>query len=138
MRITNVFSGRPMYYDRNPTVPSITADTAALAPAGATARTTYTVPTARKFKLDALWLMMHRVTVGAPVGQYAVSVTITGLLFVHKVTSLNNAVDAISELNLNATLDILAAGTLSVTTQDASTGGTVDYHGYLNGIEYDA
>jgi hypothetical protein len=141
MRINNVFSGRPAYYDRNPTLPNQRFGQNAVAPHGLTTRFTYTVPSARKAFLGALYAHVFRVTAGAPVGLVVCTVTHTN------GANIANLVDfAFTDNTLLAqrqvaygSSDVMVAGdTLVLQTSDGSTGGTVDYRIDSKITEFDA
>jgi hypothetical protein len=138
MRITNVFSGRPAYFDRNPTeITTFSNFQTAIAPHSLTTRVTYTVPTGRKAFIGALDFIMHRVTAAAPLGRRRISFGTTTFTPTHCM-DWSNVVDAVTQLLTSLQAPFLAGDQIAVMTEDLSTGGTVDYIMAADIREFDA
>jgi len=125
------------WYDRNP-VPNMIAYRAnGVAPHTVTIRASYTVPAGKKAMVVFSSAMIMRATAATTVGRvHGNAGTPTAGTFdcYHK----NNTVDSMVTVQ-NAEMIVVGAGiTLSITTEDLSTGGTMDYDLSVIYIEFDA
>jgi hypothetical protein len=137
VRLTNTFSGRPAYYDRNPIDASSQALVVNSAPLGTTTEISYTVPTSRKAIVTSGFIRLRRVTVAAPVGvaQDFAGTTTSALSVVRNTV---NTVDAVEHRDFGSSRVLLAAATVTTQAADLSTGGTMDHESGLSIIEFDA
>lgn len=138
MRTNNVFSGRPAYYDRNPSNGTAVANLVGGAPHANTTRATYTVPSARKAILSGGYLRMHRVTAAGTLGetrQYLLGGS-GGIIQINDF--INNTVDFQQFVNFAISSIATAGQSFIIQDFDGGIGGTVDYNGTLEAIEFDA
>lgn len=135
-------SSRPSPADRNPATLGVTSQVVGTGPHGATQRQLYTCPASRKASVYSVMNNWMRVTAAAPVGVVesywrlnaagAVNARLT------QIYTLQNAVGDFQNAPSNGSVTLLAAETISLVTQDSSTGGTCTYtNAYVLG-EYDA
>jgi hypothetical protein len=137
VRLTNTFSGRPAYYDRNPLDASSQSLQVGIAPLGTTVEITYTVPTGRKAIVTHGYLRLRRVTVAAPVG-IAQDFAGTAASSMSVIRNTVNTVDAVEHRDFGASRVCLAGLTVTTQAADLSTGGTMDHESGLSIIEFDA
>jgi hypothetical protein len=137
MRISNVFSGRPAYYDRGPTDINIGTAVAATGPHSATSRGSYTVPTARKAQVTGLSLVAERVTVAGTPSVFNAYCTQGGNVNQVASEQILNTVGAKAEVHTGATFTALAGDILQLFTSDGSLTGTCGYDVRLQAIEFD-
>ena len=135
-------TSRLQYYDRNATDVSINYFNAALAPAGATTRASYTVPANRAARLEGAMALVRRITAAAPVGLYAGQVQLqpggAGNDDVAASFNIGNAIDNGYAVNAGDAGHLVAADKIALITQDASTGGTVLFDLTAKLTEFDA
>ena len=141
MRITNVFSGRPAYYDRNPLMISNNYNQT-IAPAALTVRWTYTVPTARKAYVEQQNSALDRATAAGTAAQMFAGTRYTPnggsvAVFTYAVANTNTLNQEFSQL-MGGSMVMLAGDKNDAVTSDLSTTGTVEF--LLNGkcTEFDA
>ena len=136
MRLNNVFSGRPAYYDRNPLRLANASFSAALAPHAAATRFTYTVPTGRTFMLGFAEVQVVRVTAAGTPSRLNSDVYYAANAIVD-ATVWGNAVNDARIISASGGTTFVAGDVLTGKDQDASTGGTVDFTQSLFGTEFD-
>jgi hypothetical protein len=141
MRLTNIASGRPAYYDRNPTTKALAFRGASIAPHTGTSRFSYTVPTGRKFIGTAGGIAIVRDAVATTVGalQADLDVFPSGGVFTNVLTLViwSIALDSHREVSV-AGFTLLAGDALQAFTLDTNVGGTASYSIGAQGIEFDA
>lgn len=136
MRLTNVFSGRPQFYDRNAIQIQLNNTNAGLAPHSTNQRAIYTVPSARGALVAGVSLYLHRAVVATTAGSYReYAQTNIALATVRDVTI---AVDTVDRQFASGPWWLPAGTSCTLNTQDLSIGGTVDYEGTVSGTEFDA
>jgi len=142
MRLTNVFSGRPLYYDRNPTTKDNNFDLQAVAPHAQTFRWTYTVPAGRKAYIVAVAARATRSTVAGTPGRFTVQSQLqksgSGQAFNMYIDSIANTASAEVTDRGSGMVTLLAGDLAGQATSDLSTTGTVDYAGGMWTTEFDA
>ena len=133
---------RPFWYDRYPGHVLRHYGMLGVAPHGATARWTYTVPPGRKAFLELLTAFIHRATVATTPGLAYIYVFITpaaapgGTVMVALIRT-NNIGD--KDRGEVGHASILHAGdTVTAYSLDLSTDGTIDYFVAAKITEYDA
>ncbi|SRR6266849_1198520 len=140
MRITSTgAAARAAFYDRNPLeITALGFSGANTAPHGGTTRGTYTVPTARKAQIMFVSKDMSRSAVAAPVGA-ALFRTVLGFASGTGALQLEgNVVGSAAHGESGMGSVLLAGKTTSMQTADGSTGGTIDYDGLTDILEFDA
>lgn len=141
MRGGNAANPRQAWYDRNP-LAVWKVYSAAIAPAGATVRWSYTVPVVRKAYLEGGQASVLRQTVAAPVDiaqafvRYTPSGGSGGPLA--QANLLNNAVGALDTQNISSSVLGFAGDLFEGVTVDASTGGTMVVRITAKFTEFDA
>lgn len=142
MNLFQTSTARPVAIDRNPTDRGAYFVNAGTAPHGSTVRVTYTVPAGKKFFLSYIQSDYLRETAAAPVGLTEIfALVVTPLpqnTVPFRIMSLDNNVGAVRSAILQPGLNASAGSVISITTSDASTGGTAKYSCSFHGIEYDA
>lgn len=141
MRLNNVFSGRPAFYDRNPLNVGTSFNAFAVGPAGLTNHTTFTVPTGKKAYIPGVMAEQSRRTVATTMqtNLLGISATLSGNgIDLLQVTSFNNVVGDKVLGTLGLQLYALAGDVITTNSQDASTGGTVDQQYTLPIWQFDA
>jgi hypothetical protein len=141
MRLTNVGSSRPNFYDRNPLTPTTTGNQSNLvAPHGNTTRWTYTVPTARKALVGSVHASTNRETVAAPAAAQRsfVQRNAAPSSFFADAYLLNNTVGAVAQSSVSGGAIILAGDAIAGSDADASTGGTCSFQTDCLVTEFDA
>jgi hypothetical protein len=121
MRLTNVFSGRPAYYDRNPTAIGTMFYVAdVIGPHAFINRVTYTVPSGRKAIVEGAFGSIVRTAAGGVVGLAEVVFLQVSGSGEASVTEFDNTVGA--KANGSMAGGVLPAATqLIISTADAST-----------------
>lgn len=142
MRFTQAFPARPAWYDRNATNQNQGAIVTAAAPHTNTIRWTYTVPSARKAFVEILTVTMVRNGAAAPLGFYENFITYTPNAGVAKIPLIvwmrtNNVGDRVSQA-IGQGMTLYAGDVINASDDDASTGGSVDYHSSIKAAEFDA
>ncbi len=132
---------RPNWWDRNPIQQSC-EDTRVAAPHGATTRATYTVPAGKLAFLEACGVQIVRRTAASSVGRAECQ-----LLQLNPDSSrgialyavlLNNDLGAHHEVDMGQAGIMLPGAQISIVTEDASTGGLLDYSAFAKLVEFDA
>jgi hypothetical protein len=138
MRLTNVFSGRPNYYDRNPLSVGGSFQNDAQVPHGVTNQFTYTVPTGRKAFVTSLAVSIVRMTAAAPVGICNVTARWDLNDEAIVLVTFDNTVGGGRALAAGGGSIVLAGKTFTFASQDLSTGGTMSFESGASIIEFDA
>lgn len=142
MRLNNVFSGRPAYYDRTPTTIVNSANTVAAAPHGGVNRWTYTVPTARKFQIGNLYVLCVRATVAGTGALFGASIISTpsggAAATILDTQSMSNAIDGGKHIASGNSSVLKAGDNLVGNDFDNSTTGTITFEEGMEGTEFDA
>lgn len=131
---------RREYFDRNPLVTNFYFELPNVAPHGNTNRLTYTVPANRRALICAAELDFFRGTAATTSGKVWEQLTIfdgsliRGVIWITLFT--NNIGDARQVVASNFGW-LLAAQRVDINTQDASTGGVLDYRGSFQILEFD-
>lgn len=132
-------SARAAYYDRNAIrISTVGFLTAGAAPHVATTRATYTVPANRKAFITQSSLDMIRITAAAPAAKQYITFFIVGESGDFEVTMLDNTVGASRNKTGGSGAVLFAGDVVQIKTFDGSTGGTADYDGQIEIIEFDA
>jgi hypothetical protein len=140
--IGQVGASRPQYYDRTATPTMDQFGTSGAAPHASTVRWTYTVPSGKKAYLEWVNAWLRRVTAAAPVGRatsvinYTPSGGAAGSIVIAR--HINNAVDAVDRDGGSVGAFLGAGDVVNASTEDLSTGGTVDYLVVSKRAEFDA
>jgi hypothetical protein len=108
----------------------------AVAPHGTTTRATYTTPTGRQAMIATGGGTVTRQTAGGAIGLVRARI-VPGINHLWSVTMWNNAVSALTHGDVPAGGIALAGGTISLTTDDTTTGGTVAYNLGFQIVEFD-
>ena len=142
MRLNNVFSGRPAWFDRNPTDNQNLAFDSTIAPAGVTTRWTYTTPTGRKAMLESALAVVRRATAaGAAARCFAIVTFLPGGINPQDMAIAsfnNNTVDTLDRAIVGAIGVLVGLDTVRAQTSDASTAGTVEFDVAAKVTEFDA
>jgi hypothetical protein len=115
------------------TLPRATYLGSALAPHAATSRASVVVPAAKRAELHA-YLEITRITTATTLGRSTIEVTAGGTR-VARMVLFENVIGANRRIALGP-LTLAAGETLDATTEDLSTGGTVDFVISLHGIQW--
>lgn len=141
MRLTNVFGGRPSFYDRNPLDIQKNASNT-VAPHTQVQRWIYTVPTARKAQVTRLETFTHRVTAATTASQATMYVKNTpsggSTLVVGETTTYGNNIDSGFDHATGTGPLLLAGDAIECDDFDASTAGTEQLTANLMATEFDA
>ena|SRR5260370_32424790 len=138
MRVNNVLSGRPAYYDRNPLL-NLTAaySAAAVAPHAQVQRTSYTVPSGKKTIVALVNMSVLKTTVSTATGKgRAIMQSAGNFLYLAQIFAL--AAGTSDHAYGAAQLLLIAGNSCQILTDDAATGGSNDYDGVIQGFEFDA
>jgi hypothetical protein len=136
MKLASLSGARAAYYDRNATTVSGNY-IATVGPHASTVRFTYTCPSGRKAYIEAATSHVLRATAATTAGGISVFIgTSTIRATDHWV--VNNTVNYFERQVQATVITIYAGGVYSGTTNDGSTGGTVDYNLQMTGTEFDA
>lgn len=130
------------YIDRNPTVSELTY-AATVAPHAVTTRSTFTVSTPGKARLQSLLVMLRRATAATTAVRVEGYIRTAGgaLRLIARVlpAANNTADDHTDEPNEGfPNLDLLQGEVIEMRTEDPSTGGTVEFFETLRAVSYDA
>ena len=133
------FPGGPRleWYDRNPLSATIDYLGTAIAGHSVTVRATYTTPTGKKAFLGAASLQFLRVTAAGVLGQIHTYFFAAGSMIL-MAQLLDNTAGAHLEREINLNAVLLDGESISFSTFDASTGGTVNYSLGAAIMEFDA
>jgi hypothetical protein len=142
MKLGSLSSARPVYYDRNPTTTSISYVAGSVAPHAETQRAVTTIASGKKAFVDSVSLSSVRTTAATVVSiQYTFAAYGAGggagTPFLIR-PMFNNTVGAEGIITLGGSVAAFASDTLSLYTQDASTGGTYNYYMYVRILLFDA
>lgn len=142
MRQFNGPTARPQPGDRNPITSANQYFAAGVAPHGPTARINYTVPAGKKAILNYVSVEMLRATAAAPVGLWMAYTRVTPISLNNSrpvnLQALTNGVGDRLNFSLGCNQVLLATEVFDAVSQDASTGGTVNYSISYGATEYDA
>jgi|SRR5882672_2815812 len=143
MRLQNVFSGRPAYYDRNPIARTIVfISMIPLVPHGNTIRSTYTVPAGRKAMLESAYARVRRITVagtnGTPLGEVKYNVGGATATRIASGGVGTNVALAENSGQVGTVGIMVATDTVTLETQDDSVTGDADYRLAGKIFEFDA
>lgn len=142
MRVFNLGTSRPAWYDRGPTVKSAGYSQGGIAPHAATDRWTYTVPANRKTAAQCIQAAVTREGVAGAPGLQLTRIRYTqaggSLIELIYAPVLANTTGAQSNLINSGTLVMLAGDLIVGNTYDNSTGGTGNYSCSIQALEYDA
>lgn len=142
MRLGHLQQSRPAYHDRTPVAKASNYGADGIGPHGTTVRSTYTVPSGKKALLMGAQVNAYRATAAAPVGKVmaklVVSPAVGGGTNPVLRSSAGNAVGELFGDNIGEVGVFSAGDVASLTSEDASTGGTVDYRLSMNLSEFDA
>lgn len=113
-----------------------------VAPHASTTRSTYTVPTGKKARVDAISGEMMIKTAAGPAAERRVlfGVVVGGTAYYAGIMSLcadKNTVGNISSLSVGSGLLMLVGQVSNIVSTDESTGGTLDYRMSILITEYD-
>lgn len=142
MRINNVASGRPTYYDRNPSEKLFASSRFAVAPAAITTRSTYTVPSNKKAFIESASANVIRRAVAttaiATENHVFVNPLVGGIIYLAYSVLTGNVVGNQATQALGS-LGFMGAGdAISVEDGSSDTGGTSDQLGAGKIVEFDA
>lgn len=141
MRFTNVFSGRPSFYDRTP-LDVQKSTSLQVAPHAQTQRWIYTVPSARKAQITLLENWVNRITVATTASQVTMFIKNTpsggSTLVVSEATFFGNNIDSRTQHTRGNTAILLAGDAIESDDSDASTAGTAHLGANLMATEFDA
>lgn len=131
MRVASLGVARPAYYDRNATSQTIQY-VADIAPHGTTLRATYTTPAGKKAYIEAAAVYMRCSSAPTAAGRNFAIVRVTdasaNLIEICRIDKNANTVVGNSYAVTSTSMPTVYAGeTITIYTNDASTGGTVDY-----------
>ena len=140
MRLTNVFSGRPSYYDRTP-LDSVQTYSQTIAPTLDTVRWTYTVPSLRKAYVESVLAATYRVTAAttaALVRSYvAIGPGAAGFGDIVLALFNSNNISAADQRIVGGIAILVAGDAIRTATADASTAGTVAFDNTAKITEFD-
>lgn len=131
--------GRQAVYDRSPANQALQYQGAAVAPHGLTNRWTRTVPAGLRAQVQLVSGQIMRVTAAAPVGQVQmlVSVVCSGnTAQVLMLQMLTNTAGDQQHAEFGGEILLAPGDTVACATQDASTGGTVNYNTGALSVEF--
>jgi hypothetical protein len=134
---------RPDWYDRNPKSVVLSSQ-AVYSPHGTTQRWTYTVPAGKKAIFELAQLTMRRITVGTVFSGQNCYMSLTpngGSPYQILYCELLNASPAIGDKELvstQGTIVLCTGDAISVSDQDAGTGGTIEFTEIMKYTEFDA
>ncbi len=140
MRLQNVFTGRPNYYDRTPLAINQTAANG-VGPHAFTTRYTYTVPTGRKAWIEAQIAEVDRLTAATTAARVEADVEVvtagptTDFLY---CMFNNNVVGTLDKIVMGQAGMLIAGGQLIGADEDLSTAGTVNFGETSRATEFDA
>jgi hypothetical protein len=129
MRVSSFAVARPNYYDRNATS-SLQKYSAVLAPAVNTVRWTVTISAGTKAFIELGFSSTRRITVGTVAGEYGAYMRLTsGAVYVDfpTISTISNVLDAFTVSQFTSQPTLYAGETLSGSTYDGTTGGTVQH-----------
>ena len=141
MRVNNVFSGRPTYYDRNPSAKAQVSHQFSTAPHSSTTRWTYTVPGGRKAYVESISVETIRSVVATTPSDFFADVngTFGGVtIYLMRIDTWTNAVGDGKAVYGSSGGLMLAGDSLSGEDSDASTGGLVSFIADAKVSEFDA
>jgi hypothetical protein len=138
---TDQASDRAIYYDRAPTPKTFEYNAGGVGPHSFTQRWSYTVPASRKAFLEYVGAWVNRVTAASSVGNFSVEVRYTpsGGSF-SRILFMSVADNTLQKpyVYFPTQFGYMGPGdVVTGNTQDASTGGTVDYNVGMKVTEYD-
>lgn len=140
MRILYPAGTKREWIDRNPVIWNYQWS-GNVAPHAWTVRITYTVPTNKKAFMQFAMLYANRTAAAAPVGLTMVELDhnngATTCVPVQNVFQ-DNTLNVPRALNYPFLVYLMAGHTLSIQTQDLSTGGTITYVTQFSVVEFDA
>lgn len=142
MRVFNLGTARPQWYDRGPIAIGQLYAVNGVAPHAQTTRWTYTVPASRKALIEVSQVSIARDgAAGAASTSYA-TITTTGVTNAQPIFSftqqVSNTLGTFAQSNVGTNALLLAGQSLTSTTQDNSTGGTNGYTVSAKITEYDS
>lgn len=130
------------YYQQNALTIPLSVLAQDVGPHALTQRSIYTVPAGRKAFMVGLFIWVRRATAAAPVGRYQARFNCTvggnANIYLGRVTSTLNTVDAIMQLISGNNTLFIAGDFCKIETEDLGTGGTVDYTLTASFVEFDA
>lgn len=142
MRVNQVLSSRPQFYDRNPLAVIQSSGSAGNAPIGSTVDWSYTVPAGRKAQVTSTNIVNVRDAVATTAGEIRITIAIIpsggSITNFMTVTGYDNTV---GPTRLSTTGQAIFLGTgdlLRGLHQDLSTGGTFAYAVRASVTEFDA
>lgn len=142
MRVFQVQQSRPDWYDRNAVERGGSFTGGAVAPHATTARFTYTVPSGKKFLLEAAVANIVRSAAAAVAGTIECFVRVllqaATSTYAPFSTELRNGVGDGVQQTESLQLVCLAGTSVTGFTGDSSTTGTVNYVVSYKGTEFDA
>jgi hypothetical protein len=136
MRIYSPAGARLAPYDRVPTQNVLAHNNAAIGPHALTSRATTAMAGNNFLLVAAVTSWIHRVTAAGTLGRARIQVS-TGIGELYSLMHVNNVVDSTVELD-QAPQFVAALGgaSLTISTEDLSTTGTVDYRSSVNWIGF--
>jgi len=142
MRTGQPITGRPAWYDRNPTTIRKYYNVNAQAPHSDTQQWTYTVPAGRKTFIEYIQAKVRRATAATTAGRPRCTISYapggSGLdIFMRAAINSNNVGDC-DHIILGQNMVLLPGDIVTGFTGDDSTGGTADYNLNMKIIEFDA
>lgn len=128
------------WYDRNPLLVGATYDAFGVVPHGSTVRWTYTIPSNRKMQIEVVIGAISRATAAVVAGiPQTWNLMGSGPFYVNSARLFNlNAVGDRDKTVQGVAIIGLAGQTLSGSSFDDSTGGTLNIFNTFKGTEFDA
>lgn len=132
---------RNQWYDRNPVSRYASYNSALVAPHAPITRWSYTVPTNKKFYLQAgAVLVLRDAASGVPSYTYdCLRYTPSGGAALNLIEAIfiNGSVNAYDNQSIQGSIIFLEGDSVFYETGDASTGGTNLFNGVMQGLEFD-
>ena len=142
MKITSYAVGRPTYYDRNLGHSGVSAYLTGIAPHAEVVRSTLTISASRKGFVDFGSLAMLRESAAATAGIIFSTIIVAPggvggqvLVLVPMYTAVLGT--TVSQ-SVSGSMPMVASDVLTMTTRDASTGGTIHFMIYAHVTLFDA
>lgn len=137
MKVSSYALGRPSYFDRTPSAVAGSFSNI-LGPHALTARWTVTAAATQKIFFDSGITVATRYSAATVLGAAVTSIDTPFGNTITVAYLFSNTLGTQYQSSLAGSLLVLPGASTYGMSQDASTGGTVNYYNYVHGIAFDA
>lgn len=141
MRLTNIWSSRPPYYDRNPTLKFLTGSRTGTPPLASAPSILYTVPANRSAFIQYGYIDWSRSAAAGVIAKAGIGTLIvptagsSGLIL--QLLSVDNTLDTLHSAYSDMATLMPSGYAVLITSLDNSTGGTVTFEWTFHVLEFD-